>query len=187
MNELDTHQLGSQEMITRIFFRIYQCDNMINKVVTRALSHHGTTSQQWAVLGALSGPHASNGMTVGALSQFLRISRQNLTGVLTRLEKRKFIRKVIDSTDTRARLVRLTSEGKKVWRQMEPVVCSCFNELSRRASFDDNVAFLNRLNYLLKNLDNCQKTENAAKSRAAKSRASDKGSHEPTTRSVVAG
>lgn len=140
-------------LVTRIFFRIYQCDNMVNKVVTGKLAPFGVTSQQWAVLGALSGPHAGNGMTVGSLSQHLRISRQNLTGVLKRLERRKFIRKVVDATDTRARLVRLTPEGKKVWRRMEPVVVGCFNELSRGYSFDDNVAFLNRLNHLLQNLD----------------------------------
>lgn len=153
MDDLNAHQIASQEMANRIFFRIYQCDNLINKTVTKALGQYGITSQQWATLGALSGPQASDGMTVGMLSRFLKVSRQNLTGVLSRLEKRNFIGKTTDSTDTRARLVRLTSEGKEVWCQMEPTVHSYFNELLKEASFDDNISFLNRLNHLLAKLE----------------------------------
>lgn len=153
MDDLNTLQPASQEMISRTFFRIYQCDNMINKRVTKVLDQYGITSQQWATLGALSGPQANDGITVGALSQFLKVSRQNLSGVLTRLEKRNLIGKTTASSDTRTRLVRLTSEGKEIWRKMEPTVHNYFNELLEDVSFDDNVAFLNRLNHLLAKLE----------------------------------
>lgn len=153
MDDLQDHQLTSQEIATRIFFRIYQCDNLINKSVTKALTKYGITSQQWAALGALSRPLASPGRTVGELSRILKVSRQNLTGVLSRLEKRNLIRKTTDSSDARVRLVRMTQKGNEVWKEMWPVVNQYFGEILQGSSFDDNVAFLARLNAVFHKLE----------------------------------
>ena len=153
MDQLEDYQAASQEIATRIFFRIYQCDNMINKTVTNALTEYKITSQQWATLGALSRPQAENGMTVGALSRFLKVSRQNLAGVLSRLEKRQLIEKTADHADARVRLVRLTQDGRALWAEMRPAVNRYFGDMLQESSFDDNVAFLNRLNVLFRKLE----------------------------------
>ena len=42
------------EMANRLFFRLYQCANMLHKTGSRAVEAEGLTTQQWAVLGALS-------------------------------------------------------------------------------------------------------------------------------------
>ena len=148
MDQLEDYQAASQEIATRIFFRIYQCDNKINKTVTNALTSYKITSQQWATLGALSRPQAENGMTVGALSRFLKVSRQNLAGVLSRLEKRQLIEKITDNSDSRVRVVRLTQTGVDLWAEMRPVVNRYFSDMLHGSSFDDNVAFLSHLNKL---------------------------------------
>ena len=46
------------ELANRLFFRLYQCANMLHKTGTRAVEAEGLTTQQWAVLGALSRPAA---------------------------------------------------------------------------------------------------------------------------------
>jgi DNA-binding MarR family transcriptional regulator len=47
----------------------------------------GLTTQQWAVLGALSRPGPRNGMSVGDLARYLMVSRQNLSGLISRMER----------------------------------------------------------------------------------------------------
>jgi hypothetical protein len=55
------------EMANRLFFRLYQCANMLHKTGTRAVADEGLTTQQWAVLGALSRPRAHGGMKLSAI------------------------------------------------------------------------------------------------------------------------
>jgi hypothetical protein len=74
-------------MANRLFFRLYQCANMLHKTGSRAIEEHGLTTQQWAVMGALSRPAAVHGMSVGDLARYLMVSRQNLSGVIGRMER----------------------------------------------------------------------------------------------------
>lgn len=108
------------DVANRLFLRLYQASNLMHKTGTRAVSGHGATTQQWAVMGALSRPAArERGMTVKELIAFLMVSRQNLTGVLARLEDLGLVERVRDAgTDGRLRHVRLTPEGERVWSAM---------------------------------------------------------------------
>lgn len=58
-------EVAQLELANRIFFRLYQCANMLHKTGSRAVEQLGLTTQQWAVLGALSRPEAERGMGVG--------------------------------------------------------------------------------------------------------------------------
>ena len=74
------------EVANRLFFRLYQCSNLMHKNGTRHMADFGATTQQWAVLGALARPLVRDkGMSVKDLIEFLLLSRQNLTAVLDRL------------------------------------------------------------------------------------------------------
>ena len=53
------------EMANRLFFRLYQCANMLHKTGSRAVEAEGLTTQQWAVLGALSREQARDGLSMG--------------------------------------------------------------------------------------------------------------------------
>ena len=143
----------SRETATRVFFRIYQCDNLISRGVTRALDQYDLTAQQWAVLGALSRAKARGGMTVGNLSSFLKVSRQNITGVLSRLEERNLLEKSVDVVDTRVRNVRLTPKGAEIWKSGRPAIQSYFAQMLDSASPAENTRFLERLELLLARLE----------------------------------
>ena len=86
MKDLSTEKsLASIEINNRLFFRLFQAANTLHTKGTKALEEFGITTQQWSVLGALSRPVAASGMSVSELSQYLLVSRQNLTGLLNRL------------------------------------------------------------------------------------------------------
>ena len=42
---------GQIEVANRLFFRLYQCANMLHKTGSRAIEEEDLTTQQWAVLG----------------------------------------------------------------------------------------------------------------------------------------
>ena len=111
------------DVANRVFFRLYQASNLMHKQGTRYVDKFATTTQQWAVLGALARPLVrDSGMTVKELIEFLEVSRQNLTAVLDRLEGRRWIKRVKDKDDGRSRRIRLTAEGKSTWiRMLEPI------------------------------------------------------------------
>ena len=110
----------SFSVANRLFFRLYQCSNLLHKNGTRHMSAFGTTTQQWAVLGALTRPQVrERGIKVKELIAFLMLSRQNLTAVLDRLEARAWIERVSDPQDGRNRLIRLSPEGNRVWDAMQ--------------------------------------------------------------------
>ena len=91
----------------------------MHKVGTRAVSRFGSTTQQWAVLGALARPRIGQvGMSVKELIAFLLLTRQNLSIVLDRLESRGWIERMQDLEDRRSRRIRLTETGQAEWTRM---------------------------------------------------------------------
>ncbi|KAF0125289.1 MAG: badR [Xanthobacteraceae bacterium] len=114
---------GRFDVANRLFFRLYQSSNLMHKNGTRAVAAFGSTTQQWAVLGALARPHVRrDGMNVKELIEFLMVSRQNLAAVLDRLEARGWIEKIKDAADGRSRRSHLTPKGIDVWdRMQEPI------------------------------------------------------------------
>lgn len=139
-------------LANRLFFRLYQCANMLHKTGSRALEDDGLTTQQWAVLGALSRPEASEGMTVNELARYLMVSRQNLSGVLRRMEASGHLATATDEHDKRARRITMTSWGREVWtRRALPRIHRYYGQAVDGFSEDD---LTHALHYLLELLDN---------------------------------
>ncbi|MBT6094813.1 MAG: MarR family transcriptional regulator [Rhodospirillaceae bacterium] len=153
MGTIKTNQTTSAELGNRLFFRLFQCANMMHKTGTRAVEEHGATTQQWAVLGALSRETANSGMTVGELAEFLLVSRQNLTGVLSRLEKHGYTERTRDSVDGRSRRIQLTPEGRALWeKRLLPEIFEYYEDVLQGLSDDDQASILHLLGKLLDNL-----------------------------------
>jgi DNA-binding MarR family transcriptional regulator len=145
------------EIANRLFFRLYQCANMLHKTGTRAVEKEGLTTQQWAVLGALSRKGAEGGMTVGDMATYLKVSRQNLSGLIGRMERDKHIELVADTQDRRAKRVRMTANGRRVWEnEAQPKIRAYYEAALADFSTGD---LTHTLHYLLKLLDNMEKID----------------------------
>ena len=114
-NPIQNSDLIKMELANRLFFRLYQCANMLHKTGTRAVEAQGLTTQQWAVLGALSRPKAAGGMSVGDLARYLMVSRQNLSGLISRMERDGHLGGAPDGRDRRSRRITMTESGREVW------------------------------------------------------------------------
>jgi DNA-binding MarR family transcriptional regulator len=144
-------------MANRLFFRLYQCANMLHKTGSRAIEEHGLTTQQWAVMGALSRPAAAHGMSVGDLARYLMVSRQNLSGVISRMERDGHLRSAPDGRDRRSRLITMTPGGRHVWQiEVQPKIRSYYARALGDFSMSD---MTHTLHYLLKMLDNMERLD----------------------------
>ncbi|NDE25775.1 MAG: MarR family transcriptional regulator [Betaproteobacteria bacterium] len=147
------------EIANRLFFRLYQCANMLHKTGTRAVEKEGLTTQQWAVLGALSRKEALGGMNVGDLANYLKVSRQNLSGLIGRMERDGHIELTADTLDRRAKRVSMTKNGRHVWeKEAQPKIRAYYESALVDFSTGD---LTHTLHYLLKLLDNMEKIDQA--------------------------
>ncbi|HSV78733.1 MAG TPA: MarR family transcriptional regulator [Ramlibacter sp.] len=145
------------ELANRLFFRLYQCANMLHKTGTRAVEEEGLTTQQWAVLGALSREKAQGGMSVGDLARYLMVSRQNLSGLISRMERDGHLAVAPSGQDRRSRVVTMTDSGRHVWQVLAlPKIHGYYDEILADFSIND---VTHTLHYLLKILENMQRID----------------------------
>jgi DNA-binding MarR family transcriptional regulator len=130
---------------------------MLHKTGTKAVEQEGLTTQQWAVLGALSRPKVEGGMSVGDLARYLLVSRQNLSGLISRMERDGHVTIAPDDRDRRARLIRMTDSGRHVWNVLAQPKINAYYE---QALADFSIADIaHSLHYLLKLLENMKKLD----------------------------
>jgi DNA-binding MarR family transcriptional regulator len=148
---------AKMELANRLFFRLYQCANMLHKTGSRAVEQEGLTTQQWAVLGALSRPKVEGGMSVGDLARYLMVSRQNLSGLISRMERDGHLGIKADGRDRRSRLVTMTESGRHVWLdQALPKIHAYYEQVLGDFSIND---VTHALHYLLKMLENMKRVD----------------------------
>ena len=148
---------AKMELANRLFFRLYQCANMLHKTGSRAVEQEGLTTQQWAVLGALSREKAQAVMSMGDLARYLMVSRQNLSGLISRMQRDGHIAIAPDGRDRRSRVVTMTDSGKHVWQvQALPKIRAYYEQILADFSIND---VTHTLHYLLKMLENMQRLD----------------------------
>ena len=154
-NPNERQRVTRMELANRVFFRMYQCANMLHKTGSRAVESEGLTTQQWAVLGALS--TTDEGMSIGALARYLMVSRQNLAGLIGRMERQGHVCSAPDGRDRRSRLVAMTPAGRLTWeRGAQAKIEDYYTQALEGFSTSDQV---HALHYLLKLLDNMQRID----------------------------
>ncbi|MGE0285858.1 MAG: MarR family winged helix-turn-helix transcriptional regulator [Bradyrhizobium sp.] len=158
---------AGDDLNNRIFFRLFQVANTLQRQAVKEL---GITTVQWAVLGALSDPRTMQGMSVGALADFLIVSRQNLDGVLKRLERDGLVERVADAGDKRARMVRLTREGLAFWANLRERIFQFYDQAAGSLAFDQRVSLAHCLNELQRDLTNVRLAQPRRERSSAKRR-----------------
>jgi DNA-binding MarR family transcriptional regulator len=144
-----TRNSANDQLNNRIFFRLFQLGNELQR---QAVQQLGITTVQWAVLGALSREKFASGIPLSKLGDYLIVTRQNLDGVLKRLERDGLVRRVPGNGDRRARIVQITPRGRTYWTETLQRIYQFYEQASAHFSFDDRVALAHYLNTLQKDL-----------------------------------
>ena len=98
---------------------IIQLANLLNRRLAPVISRYRITPQQWGVLSAIA--EESSPPTMADVSRLLMVSKQNITGMVTRLESLGLIRRAADPDDLRAVRIHLTRKGQQVVGSVTPV------------------------------------------------------------------
>jgi DNA-binding MarR family transcriptional regulator len=98
---------------------IIQLANLLNRRLAPAISRYRITPQQWGVLSAIADESAPP--TMAEVSRLLMVSKQNITGMITRLETLGLIRRAADPEDLRAVRIQLTRKGQQVVGSVTPI------------------------------------------------------------------
>jgi DNA-binding MarR family transcriptional regulator len=98
------------------------------------------TPVQYAALDAIYTHPATDQACVAELIGY---DRATIGGVIDRLEKKGWIRRVVSERDRRARELSLTAKGKKVYLALQPIVHDLQKDILQPLSEADRESFIN--------------------------------------------
>jgi DNA-binding MarR family transcriptional regulator len=98
---------------------IIQLANLITRRLAPTFEKARITPQQWAILSALD--DAEGPMSLAGLARRMMVSKQNMTGMIARLEQLGLADRASDPNDLRSSRVQLTRRGRSVVEKFRPL------------------------------------------------------------------
>jgi MarR family transcriptional regulator, transcriptional regulator for hemolysin len=128
-------------------FWMIQAAHEYQQAVNEELAPHGITWRQGQVLGclALYGP-----LSQAELADYMRVEPPTLVGILDRMERDGWIRRDVDSTDRRRKLIHPTEAAEPVWSK----IAGCARRVRARATRGLTAEQLATLKQLLATIQN---------------------------------
>ena len=97
---------------------VIQLANLLTRRLGPVFEKANITPQQWAVLAALH--EAGEPTTLAAIARTLLVSKQNMTGMISRLEQLSLVERNENPDDLRSARVQLTRRGRGVVEKLRP-------------------------------------------------------------------
>ena len=115
---------GERDLVTGVI----QLANLLNRRLAPVFEKAKVTPQQWAVLAALADENAP--VTLVALARRLVVTKQNMTGMIARLEQLGVAERQGDPNDLRSSRVQLTRRGRGIVEKLRPAYDEWLRELA---------------------------------------------------------
>lgn len=96
---------------------VVQLSNLLTRRLGPVFGKARITPQQWAVLSTLASDGA---LTLAGLARSVMVSKQNMTGMVSRLEQLALIERNDDPDDLRSSRVTLTRRGRVLVDKLRP-------------------------------------------------------------------
>lgn len=129
---------GERDLVTGVI----QLANLLTRRLGPVFEKSKVTPQQWAVLSALSAEDAPT--TLVALSRRLGVTKQNMTGMIARLEQLGLAERNDDPQDLRSSRVQLTRKGRGVIEKVRPAYEQWIADLGEGTLSDRELQTLTR-------------------------------------------
>jgi DNA-binding MarR family transcriptional regulator len=97
---------------------VIQLANLLTRRLAPVFEKARVTPQQWAILSALS--RIDTPMSLASLARTMMVSKQNMTGMMARLEQLGFVERADDPEDLRSSRVVLTRRGRATIEKLRP-------------------------------------------------------------------
>ena len=101
----------------RAWLALLRCFSSIERVLMQYIAQEYNSSlPRYDVLTALA--LNQRGLTMGDLATMLKVSKGNITGVVSRLKHDSLVKKVTSKQDRRVQSVTISAQGRKLWEAM---------------------------------------------------------------------
>lgn len=125
--------------------------NLLNRRMGPVFEKAGITPQQWSVLSILE---VSDGpMTLAAIARELSVSKQNMTGMIDRLQQLGLAERADDPEDLRSARVELTRRGRGVLEKMASSYAEWQGSVASEFSERELKALAKTINRLIERLE----------------------------------
>ena len=107
---------------------VLQLTNLLTRRLSPLFEKAHVTPQQWSVLAALY--QETDALSLVALARRLMVTKQNMTGMVARLESAGVVERQDDPTDLRSYRIQLTRRGRALVEKMTPAYEDWLRELA---------------------------------------------------------
>jgi DNA-binding MarR family transcriptional regulator len=121
---------------------VVQLANLLTRRLGPVFEKAKITPQQWSVLSALAGEDGA--VTLVTLSRRLGVTKQNMTGMIARLEQLGLAERNDDPQDLRSSRVALTRRGRSVVEKVRPAYEEWLSSLAEEAMSQRELQTLGR-------------------------------------------
>ncbi|MDP9362329.1 MAG: MarR family transcriptional regulator [Acidobacteriota bacterium] len=129
---------------------VIQLANVLTRRLAPVFEKARVTPQQWAILSALE--RAGGPITLAALARTMLVSKQNMTGMMVRLEQLGLAERSDDPKDLRSSRVALTRRGHATIEKLRPAYEQWRDALGGGLSERDLAAATRTIERLIENL-----------------------------------
>ena len=126
------------DMAGHLIRRLHQQSTQLFALRTQAAGFD-LTPVQYAALEAI---HENPGMDQARLAELIAYDRATIGGVIERLEKKGWVRRVVSEKDRRARELSLSTKGNKVLVALQPIVQDLQNDILQPLNSADRACFI---------------------------------------------
>ena len=130
---------------------VIQLANLLMRRLAPIFEKANVTPQQWAIVAALANSDAP--LTSAALARKMLVSKQNMTGMVARLEQLGLVERHDDPTDLRSSRVQLTRRGKALVEKFRPAYEEWRSKLGAGMSERDIAALTRTVDRLIAELE----------------------------------
>ena len=135
---------------------VVQLANLFTRKLGPVFERANVTPQQWAVLSVLGS--AEGPMSLAAVAREMLVSKQNMTGMVARLEQLGFAERSGDPKDLRSSRVQLTRKGRALLEKTRPAYAEWLERIGGDNLSDRDLAALSRgINKLIDALDSSER------------------------------
>jgi DNA-binding MarR family transcriptional regulator len=129
---------------------VIQLGNLLTRRLAPVFEKARVTPQQWAILSVLE--QSDGPMSLAALARSMMVSKQNMTGMMARLEQLGFAERADDPEDLRSSRVVLTRRGRSTVEKLRPAYEEWRETLLGDLSDRDLAAAANTIKTLIETL-----------------------------------
>ena len=130
---------------------VIQLANLLNRRLAPIFEKSKITPQQWAVLSVLG--ESDGPMTLAGLARKLLVSKQNMTGMVARLEQLGLAERSDDPNDLRSSRVQLTRKGRATVDKLRPAYGEWLGTLGKDVSERDMQSLTRTVDRLIAELE----------------------------------